>query len=450
MSAPTQKPPEKNQKLKPIAVKVGNVTVKIYRVKTRDYESFQVADFTSGKRKLISFASEQEARDEATKIAVKVATLDAGFLKLSGQDQASYVRAMELIKPMGIPLELVAAQAAEMHKLMGGRSPLIAVDYFVKRNPVTPPQRTVKEVYKELWKAKEADGASPVYVKDIKFRLGKFAEFFNCQIADVSTAQLNEWLRSRKCGARGRNNYRLAIGTLFKFASSQDYVLKDQVDMERVARAREEQTEIEIFSEEEMKKLLIAAECDPATLKAGFNLRYATGPGLMPLLLLGGFAGLRTAEIERQVWQDINLERGFIRVTAAKGNTAQKRLVPISANLKTWLAKFRKESGPVCEIARTPDAIRRLADRAGVKWKHNALRHSFISYRVAETQNMPQVSLEAGNSVKMINKHYRELVTPDEAKTWFGITPKVVAKFKAKQAAEMAKKTVKMPEKVAA
>jgi hypothetical protein len=58
-----------------------------------------------------------------------------------------------------------------------------------------------------------------------------------------------------------------------------------------------------------------------------------------------------------------------------------------------------------------------------VKWKHNGLRHSFISYRVAEIQNANQVALEAGNSPQMIFKHYRELVRPAEAKKWFGIVP---------------------------
>ena len=58
-----------------------------------------------------------------------------------------------------------------------------------------------------------------------------------------------------------------------------------------------------------------------------------------------------------------------------------------------------------------------------LKWKHNALRHSFISYRVAETQNVAQVALEAGNRPQMIFKHYRELVRPAEAKAWFGIVP---------------------------
>jgi hypothetical protein len=57
------------------------------------------------------------------------------------------------------------------------------------------------------------------------------------------------------------------------------------------------------------------------------------------------------------------------------------------------------------------------------EWKHNALRHSFISYRVADIQNVAQVSLEAGNSPQMIFKHYKELVRPADAKRWFAIVP---------------------------
>ena len=63
----------------------------------------------------------------------------------------------------------------------------------------------------------------------------------------------------------------------------------------------------------------------------------------------------------------------------------------------------------------------------GFPWKHNALRHSFISYRVAAIQNVNQVALEAGNSPQMIFRHYRELVRPADAKAWFGIEPKVAA-----------------------
>ena len=37
----------------------------------------------------------------------------------------------------------------------------------------------------------------------------------------------------------------------------------------------------------------------------------------------------------------------------------------------------------------------------------HGLRHSFISYRVAETQDVAKVALEAGNSPQIIFQHYR-------------------------------------------
>jgi len=69
-----------------------------------------------------------------------------------------------------------------------------------------------------------------------------------------------------------------------------------------------------------------------------------------------------------------------------------------------------------------------VAEEAGIKWKHNALRHSFASYRLAQIQNANQVALETGHTVKVLFTNYRELVTPEEAKSWFGIAPKVAAK----------------------
>jgi len=63
-----------------------------------------------------------------------------------------------------------------------------------------------------------------------------------------------------------------------------------------------------------------------------------------------------------------------------------------------------------------------------VEWKKNGLRHSFISYRVAEIQNVNQVALECGNSPAVLFKHYRELVRPAEAKKWFAIEPSASGK----------------------
>jgi hypothetical protein len=56
-------------------------------------------------------------------------------------------------------------------------------------------------------------------------------------------------------------------------------------------------------------------------------------------------------------------------------------------------------------------------------WRKNGLRDSFISYRVAAVKNVHQVSLEAGNSPRMIETHYREAVSEEEAKEYFSIAP---------------------------
>ena len=142
---------------------------------------------------------------------------------------------------------------------------------------------------------------------------------------------------------------------------------------------------------------------------------------MVPIVAICAFAGLRVSETFRLDWKDISLERGFITVAATKTKTAARRLVPIQENLKAWLKAHVQKVGPVatCFEAYFNDTIRaRKLPR-----KRNAFRHSYISYRLAEVPDAPRVALEAGNSPAMIFKHYRELVTPDEAKEWFGIMP---------------------------
>ena len=45
------------------------------------------------------------------------------------------------------------------------------------------------------------------------------------------------------------------------------------------------------------------------------------------------------------------------------------------------------------------------------------------AFRVAQTQNVVQVALEAGNSPRVVFANYRELVRPKDAVKWFGIPP---------------------------
>jgi hypothetical protein len=62
--------------------------------------------------------------------------------------------------------------------------------------------------------------------------------------------------------------------------------------------------------------------------------------------------------------------------------------------------------------------------RAGItEWPDNAMGHSFVSYRLAATQNAPQTALESGRDQAVLFKHYRELVRPKDAERFFSIRP---------------------------
>ena len=179
--------------------------------------------------------------------------------------------------------------------------------------------------------------------------------------------------------------------------------------------------EIEVFTPTELRKLFAA--CETPTIERG---KPRTREDMIPYLAIAAFCGLRAAEIQRLDWAQVNLKgpEKFIEVKANIAKTGSRRTVPIPENCAAWLNHYAKESGPVTVYERADmQLFIHLAGKSGVPWKHNGLRHSFISYRVAETKNVHQTSLEAGNSPQMIFKHYLQLVTETAAKEWFSLAP---------------------------
>ena len=117
------------------------------------------------------------------------------------------------------------------------------------------------------------------------------------------------------------------------------------------------------------------------------------------------------------------------------------------------MEEFKLKSGPITEAnfkRRLKEFKIRLANpdkeqgdtHKAVKWKQNALRHSFGSYHLALYSDAAKTALEMGHtSTDLLFKHYREVVTKDVAEKWFGFTADLAKKDK--------KKVVKMPKKKA-
>ena len=99
--------------------------------------------------------------------------------------------------------------------------------------------------------------------------------------------------------------------------------------------------------------------------------------------------------------------------------------MPIWDNCAEWLAQYQNLTGKIWGEGESKfhKTQRSTAESAGVALKSNALRHSYASYRFAQTSDAGRVAGELGNTAKVVHKHYKALVSAKEAEKWFSIRP---------------------------
>jgi integrase len=395
----------------PIQVKVGNTIVKTYRDTYKkngsDYERYSIVYYANGKRKIETRANEAEARKRAHELATQIAHGRVNVLSLTNADCDSYVAALDLLHPLGIPLHVAVEEYVAARKQLDGESLLsVAKEHAARRRHVI--EKKVGEVVSEFISVKERDGLSLRYLQTLRSHLNRFAAAFHTNIGSVTAPLISDWLNAHGIGPRARNNVRLSIITVFHWARAQGYLPKGQpTEADDVAKAKDRGGKIEVFTPKQM-----------ATLMKNAAPEYAL------YFALGAFAGLRRAEIERLEWEDFNFERGHITVAAHKAKTATRRLVPIQANLMQWLAPYRGHRGRLFKSRRDSDAAIAFAKEQGTEWPDNALRHSYATYRLAAVADAARVALEMGNSPQKLMTNYRELADDGDAKAWFAISPK--------------------------
>ena len=299
----------------------------------------------------------------------------------------------------------VLAQRAESLLAPFGKTVLDAAEFYAAHLRTISGSRQVCEVVAELLEARKADGLSADYLADLKIKFERFnRDFGERMIASITAKEITDWLRSLGVGAVSRNTTRSRLATLFGFAKRLGYTPENPID--NVERAKERGGEIGILTVAQTARLL---ECADEETR--------------PYWAIGAFAGLRSAELERLDWSEVDFEAGLIEVKASKAKTASRRLVTMQPNLKAWLAPYcNRHSGPVCPIGlrKKLEADRERADLLN-NWPNNALRHSFGSYHLAQFKDAAALALQMGNSPTMIFKHYRELVKPKDAERFWGI-----------------------------
>lgn len=263
-------------------------------------------------------------------------------------------------------------------------------------------------------------GVSPLTIRELESTLKKFCTAFPRSIAQVERAEVVEWLDARGVSPRRWNNMRAAITALWRYARREGYLPAVLTGVETMEKRRVSFS-VQTYNHTEIMRLLAVVE-----------------KGWLPLIVLGAFCGLRPEEIHPNTrfkgykpalrWENLNWERRVVDVPAAVAKDRRRRFAPLTETAADLLSDWRKATGDVVPSISSARARERWTRESGIIWKPDALRHSFASYRLALTKDLPALCLEMGNSPTMIHRHYLDLKHYDESRDWFAIRKSTVPK----------------------
>src|SRR5262249_17033225 len=173
------------------------------------------------------------------------------------------VEAERAIAGCGLPLHSVAHEFARAYNILGGANIVEAARYFKKH--VTPdlPQIMVADAVERFRKAKEHEGMSAMYLKDIRVLLGDFAQDFRCQLSSIQPEDLRAYLNAKRVGFVSKENRRRLLVGLFNFAKAHGWLRKnEETAADALGTYKIKPRDVEVYTPAELSRLLSAAEPD--------------------------------------------------------------------------------------------------------------------------------------------------------------------------------------------
>ena len=322
-----------------------------------------------------------------------------------------------------------AQQAEQAFKKLGDAYSMNeAIDFFLKHHRATDFKIRFSDGLKIYIDHKEHEGVRETTRKRVKAILKRFSAFADdAHVHALTGPQIQSFLNSltSTSGTPAKrktfNNYRNELASFFKWAGKKDlstsrpWMFNDpmeDIEAHSTKRVAEQRPEIAITDPEIVKNLF------------SYLMSFREGR-LVKYFALAYFAGIRPStdqgelvKLAERESELINLTTGVINLPAKVTKTKDKRQIRISDNLMAWLKAY--EGMPIVPTNLKNDC-RKI--RQEFSLQNDETRHSFISYHVALHRSMGDTALQAGNSERMIKRHYLDHCPKEEGETFFSIIP---------------------------
>lgn len=421
-------------------------------VKISGFDRWRLTFWTTEGRKREHFSTRQEAEDRIRELEKDRVRFGEAAEAMSSTLRADAVFAAGLLKGTGKTLtEAARALVEKLTAEKKGKPIADAVDLFVKSR----------------------DNASDGYRAVLKARMDLFAAHFQGETTTSLTVEkLQEFLDAvaRRDSKGTVKHYRTALSMFFVFCEARKWCSGNPAKL--TTKIKVPKKKVRILTPVQAEKLLLS--CDPAILP-GVALQMFCGVRSNEIRQLD-WSALKRHETQVELPQEpaakgrkpappktVTKVEYTLTVEAEEGKTDSRRVTPVPDCCVAWILPHIQTSGPIWpaghEKARDLWTLARVkagfgpeqkpkhplrktffsdcpAVRAAqldpktgkertdlVPWPGNALRLSAISYRVAETGDLPRVAYESGNSPKIIQSNYNGLATPQDARKFYAVVP---------------------------
>ena len=403
--------------------------------KSKSYPLYRVAWYAAGKRRMATFASYSLAKRHADALVRDLAK-GSQVTALNPAQARDALAALERLQTFyqstGRRVSLLAgiSEYCEAAGKLSGHTLDEAVEGY-RRNVAAVKRKGIKEAAEEFIETRKpltvAKGGkraqlSVHYVRMVALWLRWFSETFpGTAVCDLTKEHLNLFMRKFSGqSAASRNHYRGVVKMFLRWAVKNDFLSPTHrlFEADGMAAESSDMADTEFFRPKELRALLEGASANPEFKE------------LLPVIALGGLAGLRLQEALRLDWREVFGIAGHIEVSTAKSKTRQRRLVEICPALAAWLEPFREFSGAVFakSLETFHQSFAALRGSLEIPARRNGLRHSYVTYHYARHGNENLTAAQAGNTPAMVHAHYKGLATKAEAKKWFNVRPARTAK----------------------
>ena len=315
-----------------------------------------------------------------------------------------------------------ASEAEAAYAQLGNRSMLAAVKFYLDNYREPLKAISVTDAFAQFIADKERQNCRPDSIRSLRLKNALLlARHGRKPVGELLPEQAKEIIFRPGLSPVSQDNVRRALGCFLNWCVEQGFAKESP--LAKIKAVKTEREEPQIMPLADVRKMLAAA----AQHKDGL---------LLPFVAISLFAAVRPKELARLSWDDVDLTQNLITIQGKNAKMRERRNIEISDNLVAWLKSFALARQPFVgqNWRRDFDAVKTTAGYGGRSgqgqaaqeakpWVPDIMRHTAISMHLAMHQHEGKTASWAGNSPDIIQRHYRGLVTPADAKAFWTITP---------------------------